>query len=71
MPEDISVTGFDDNILSRVIRPRLTTVHQNVSAKAETALRVLFGILDKTTQEPCAVRLPARVVKGQSVRDLR
>lgn len=71
VPEDISVTGFDDNILSRVIRPRLTTVHQNVSAKAETALRVLFGILDKTTQEPCAVRLPARVVKGQSVRDLR
>lgn len=34
VPEDISVTGFDDNILSRIIRPRLTTVHQNVTKKA-------------------------------------
>ena len=34
VPEDISVTGFDDNILSRIIRPRLTTVHQKVKKKA-------------------------------------
>ena len=33
VPEDISVTGFDDNILSRIIRPRLTTVHQNVTKR--------------------------------------
>ena len=71
VPEEISITGFDDNILSRVIRPRLTTVHQNVTQKAQTALRVLFDILDQTAQEPVSLILPTRVVRGESVKDLR
>ena len=71
VPEDISVTGFDDNLLSRVVRPRLTTVHQNVTRKAETALRMLFDLLDKIVDEPASVCLPTRVVKGQSVLNLK
>lgn len=71
VPEDLSITGFDDNILSRVVRPRLTTVHQNVTQKAQTAIRVLFDILDGTAQEPVSMTLPTRVVRGGSVRDLR
>ena len=71
VPEDISITGFDDNILSRVIRPRLTTVHQNVTRKAQTALHVLFDILDKTAKEPVSLVLPTRIIRGSSVKDLR
>ena len=71
IPEEISITGFDDNILSRIIRPRLTTVHQNVTKKAQAALRVLFDILDGTVQEPVSLVLPTRIVRGGSVKDLR
>ena len=71
VPEDISVTGFDDNILSRIIRPRLTTVHQNVTKKAQVALRMLFDILDQAVEEPVSLTLPTRVVRGESVKDLR
>ena len=71
VPEEISITGFDDNILSRIIRPRLTTVHQNVIQKAQAALRMLFDILDQTVQEPVSLVLPTRVVRGESVKDLR
>ena len=71
VPEDISITGFDDNILSRVIRPRLTTVHQNVTRKAQTALHALFDILDKTAKEPVSLVLPTRIIRGSSVKDLR
>ena len=71
VPEDISITGFDDNILSRVIRPRLTTMHQNVTRKAQTALHVLFDILDKTAKEPASLVLPTRIIRGSSVKDLR
>ena len=71
VPEDISVTGFDDNILSRIIRPRLTTVHQNVTKKAQAALRMLFDILDQAVEEPVSLTLPTRVVRGESVKDLR
>ena len=71
VPEDISITGFDDNILSRVIRPRLTTVHQNVTRKAQTALHALFDILDKTAKEPVSLVLPTRIIRGSSVKDMR
>ena len=71
VPENISITGFDDNILSRVIRPRLTTVHQNVTRKAQTALHALFDILDKTAKEPVSLVLPTRIIRGSSVKDLR
>lgn len=71
VPEDISITGFDDNILSRIIRPRLTTVHQNVTKKAQSALRTLLSILEKTDEQPVMVTLPTRVVRGNSVKDLR
>ena len=71
VPEDISITGFDDNILSRIIRPRLTTVHQNVTKKAQAALRTLLSILEKTDEEPVTVTLPTRIIRGKSVMDLR
>lgn len=70
VPEDISITGFDDNILSRIIRPRLTTVHQNVTKKAQAALRTLLSILEKTDEEPVTVTLPTRIIRGKSVMDL-
>ena len=71
VPQEISITGFDDNILSRIIRPRLTTVHQNVTQTAQAALRMLFDILNQTVQEPVSLVLPTRVVRGESVKDLR
>ena len=70
VPDDVSVTGFDDNILSRVVRPRLTTVHQNVSQKAEMAIKTLFELLDGELEAPFSLTLPARVVKGKSVRNI-
>lgn len=68
VPDDISVSGFDDNILARVIRPRLTTVHQNVSQKAEMGVKTLFELLDGELESPFALTLPTRVVKGGSVK---
>ena len=71
VPEDISVTGFDDNILARMVRPRLTTVHQNVSKKADWAVKTLFGVVEGDLEAPFSLTLPTRVVKGQSVRPIR
>lgn len=71
VPQDLSVTGFDDNILSRIIRPRLTTVHQDVTQKAQVALRTLLSIVEKRVEEPVTVTLPTRITRGKSVKDLR
>lgn len=71
IPEDISVTGFDDNILAHIIRPRLTTVHQNVTMKAEMAVKTMVEILDGSLEEPFYATLPAHIVRGKSVRSLK
>ncbi len=41
-PEDVSVTGFDDLLLSQLATPPLTTLHQPVAAFTEYALEALL-----------------------------
>ncbi len=45
IPEDISICGFDDNIFAVQCRPALTTVHQDVPARAELAVNRLAAII--------------------------
>lgn len=71
IPEDISVTGFDDNILSHVVRPRLTTVHQDVAQKAEMAAKKIDDLLMGNAKEPVDVRLSTRIIRGKSVKNLK
>ena len=70
VPEDISVTGFDDNILAHVVRPRLTTVHQDVYKKAEAAVKMLMGIISGACTSASSVVLCPRTVHGNSIKVL-
>lgn len=47
VPEDISVTGFDDILLCKFTRPRLTTVHQPITEIGELATKTLIGNISK------------------------
>ena len=49
VPEQVSVTGFDDCIYAELLHPPLTTVRQNVPAKAEAAVELLVRLI---RQEP-------------------
>ena len=71
IPDDISVTGFDGNILSHIVRPRLTTVHQDVAKKAEMAVKKIDELLMGTAKEPVDVRLGTRIIWGRSVKNLK
>mgnify|MGYP000441205366 CR=1 FL=1 len=42
VPEDLSVTGFDDNIYARLSRPMLTTVRQKPEEKGKEAVGLLM-----------------------------
>ena len=37
VPEQISITGYDDSVYASMVRPKLTTVHQDVRQKAHMA----------------------------------
>jgi DNA-binding LacI/PurR family transcriptional regulator len=46
IPEDIAVVGFDDIYLSRILQPRLTTVHVPIVELGSKAIRYLLGVIN-------------------------
>lgn len=68
IPEELSIAGFDDNIYSRMVRPFLTTVHQDVSEKGRIAVKKLFQIICEEEQGKKCIELPVYVVERDSVR---
>ncbi|MGI6063321.1 LacI family DNA-binding transcriptional regulator [Blautia sp.] len=69
IPDQISVTGFDDSIYASLVRPKLTTVHQDVSQKAHIALKRLMKLIQGDTLEEMNVKSPVYLVKRDSVRE--
>lgn len=66
VPEDVSITGFDDIELAEVIEPRLTTVHVPHRRMGEAAARALLAIRDGTSD--CeGIELETHVVMRESL----
>lgn len=70
IPEDLSITGYDNNMYSRILRPALTTVSQNVGQKGITAVRCLLKLIHEEPLEQRDIRLPIELVIRDSVKNL-
>ena len=76
IPEEIGVAGFDDNVYARMVWPTLTTMRQNVRAKAEAAVKLLLKAKEggreapreKGGEEPREILLQAEVVNRFSTK---
>ncbi len=66
VPDDVSITGFDDIELSEVTEPRLTTVHVPHRRMGEAAARALLAMRDGTTDRQ-GIELEASVVERESL----
>ena len=66
VPGDISVVGFDDVDLAASTDPPLTTVHQPVRGKGETAVRLLLSVIEGRDAAPGHQRLETRLVVRSS-----
>ncbi|QEO14116.1 LacI family transcriptional regulator [Agromyces intestinalis] len=66
VPEDVSVVGFDNLDLGLYVRPRLTTVAQDLGEKVAVAARMLLGEIDGE-DAPDEVELPVRLEVRESV----
>ncbi|WP_162607578.1 LacI family DNA-binding transcriptional regulator [Lachnoclostridium sp. An181] len=71
IPEDISVIGFDDIDMARLVTPRLTTMKQGVARKGQLAVEVLMNQIQKKKMEKKCVRLPVALVERESVKQLK
>lgn len=68
IPDDFSICGFDDNIYADFSNPRLTTVHQNVRAKAQTALDILLQLIEGKNIEDAVIYLPMQMIPRGSTK---
>ncbi|HEY1624673.1 MAG TPA: LacI family DNA-binding transcriptional regulator [Streptosporangiaceae bacterium] len=66
VPDDLSVTGFDDIDVSRASTPRLTTVRQPLQEMGRTAVTMLIRQLDGHAHEALSMELETRLVVRES-----
>lgn len=70
VPEDLSVTGFDDNIYAQMAHPMLTTMRQHPEEKAAEAVRLLMKRLRGEEVVVRSVHLPTELIVRDSVRNI-
>ncbi len=69
IPEDISIVGFDDILLSRLIKPKLTTVHQPSYEMGLASANLLIDTLEGKNDQTKIV-FDTELVIRDSVKDI-
>lgn len=67
VPADVSVVGFDNIDIGRYVTPKLTTVAQDVAAKASAAARILLAEIDGEGSPGETIVLGVELVERASV----
>ena len=67
VPEDLSITGFDDLDLGRSTQPMLTTVRQPLEEMGRMAVSLLMRLVDRHTMDTLHVELATQlIVRGST-----
>lgn len=67
VPDDVSIVGFDDIYIARLLAPPLTTVAQPVRRLGEVAVERLLARLEgQAAERPAEIVLPTRLVARES-----
>lgn len=71
IPDDISLVGFDDLYLARIVTPALTTIRQDLVQKGMTAVQLLVDAIQDKAIAQRQIVLPVTLVERDSVKALR
>jgi LacI family transcriptional regulator len=68
IPNDVAIAGFDDVYLSKLLNPRLTTIHVPIAELGAKAVNYLLKIINKEVDSSKVYRevLPTKLVLGGS-----
>ena len=47
VPDDVSIVGWDDSLISQVVHPPLTAITRDIATYGITATKHLFGVIDE------------------------
>ncbi len=67
VPTQISVAGYDDIANATLIRPQLTTIHQDIEVKGANAMRELINSIDGHRSDAPPPKMPVRLVVRNSL----
>lgn len=70
IPEDISIVGFDDIAVAKLVSPALTTIRQDMNLKGRLAVDFMLQLLSGKPLETTEITLPTRLIERDSVRAL-
>lgn len=66
IPEDIKVIGFDNAHITRLMKPAITTIDQQVNQLAQVSLSVLLAEINHQKTSKNAHIIPVRLVQGMT-----
>lgn len=70
VPDQISVTGVDDTVLSSAFRPTLTTLRHATFEQGAKSAEMLFELMKDPGSSGLVYRMPYKILRRQSVRQL-
>ncbi|MEK4192871.1 LacI family DNA-binding transcriptional regulator [Paenibacillus sp. FSL L8-0323] len=70
IPEDLSMIGYDDLMLSKIISPPLTTVHQSLDQMGRLAVEKLLSLIEKPLELPNSTLMNHYIVERETVRTI-
>ena len=66
VPEDVSLTGFDDEPIARFLTPALTTVRQDLEGQGARATRLLLDRLEGSPELAVGLPQPVEIIIRES-----
>ncbi len=67
IPQEMSIVGFDDGLISRYVHPKLTTIRYPIQLMAEKAAKLSLALAKGTEVEQGANRFSPTIVRRESV----
>lgn len=68
VPDQVSITGFDDNLFAQMCRPQLTTVHQDIQKKAKLAVDCLLCQIEGEAPKEKNIKDAVQLIVRDSVK---
>ena len=68
VPDDLSIIGFDDIYATSIVRPKLTTVRQEIHLKGNKAAEVIVQLIDGSKPEQICT-MPVSLIIRQSTKN--
>lgn len=66
VPDDISIVGFDDVPIAKLVTPQLTTVRQPLVEMGRRAMQMLIDLIEKPEEKQHSIVLPTELIVRES-----